>query len=124
MSKNVLGAKGELYIDGALASMSTSVQISFTSGSKPMETIHGGRIGESPGSPSCQWQVRMLIPKDGLEYDPVDDINELKKKTFVLFIAGGKLKTEGTVVEGSVQHSVNDEAMLEFTVRGGPLTSE
>ena len=93
----------------------SSVTIKAASGAKEVNTVFKGLAGFSPGSPKMDIEVKNAIPAAGFEYDPSDDILNIRTKEFYFYAGGKTLTVKGVILTANWAHAVDTESTLEFT---------
>ena len=119
MSAN-LGVYSLLFVaaDGHLLVEEESIQITRKLGSKPVETIHAGYAGESPGSPIIEFTVQSAIPSAGFEFDAGQKMLGLIPFDFQVFGPGDKsARGKAWILSDTISHSVHAPSAYKFTAR-------
>lgn len=117
---NQLYTKGEVYLDGALLDEQASVTVARTTGSSPVKSTNKGYSGESIGSPMTEITVKLNCPLVGFQFEPSENINELKQVTLTVWASNSKLTVKGSIISDNFSHATDDVSSMEFSFRGGP----
>lgn len=121
MANEQLYTKASVYINGRLLTESSNVTIKRESGSNPVETIHKGYAGESPGAKKANITVRNAVPSADFELDPGPFMNNDEAVELSIFAAGRTATATGFIYEDNFQMGVGNAAELEFSFRTGQL---
>lgn len=118
MANQILYTLAFVIADGVLLTEESSVSLHRRTNSQAVMTTAKGYSGESPGATMCEIQVKNAMPATGLERDFGSAMNSLSQVELGIICAGKTARIKGTIIEDSIQHSVDAVGTYDFTFRG------
>jgi hypothetical protein len=109
-----LYSNAAVYVRGALLVENTSVTIDSKTGAQPVLTMPLGFAGMSPGAPTTEISFDNAVRADGLEYDPTDDMKNMRVVPLQVFAGGKTFISSGFITEYSFKKAVNSEATISL----------
>ena len=103
-----------VYIRGALLVQSTSVTIDRKTGASPVMTMALGFAGMSPGAPTSEISFDNAVLADGVEYDPGDDMKNMRPVPVSVFAGGKTFIATGFVTEDTFKKATNSEGTISM----------
>lgn len=103
-----------VYINGSLLTENATVTVDRRTGAQNVLTIQKGFAGQSPGAKMMELTISNAVPAAGFEYDPGDDMDQLRPVSVAVFAASATLTTIGFVDSDTFKHAVNQEAMNDI----------
>lgn len=109
-----LYSNASVYINGALLVEQVDVTVDRKSGAIVQLTQAKGFAGMSPGAAMMEVSFDNAVPATGMEYDPGDDMQNLRTVAITVFAGGASLTSTGFVTEDTFKKAVNKEASLSM----------
>jgi hypothetical protein len=106
--------------NGALLSTETHVSITWDPALNPQHTVALGLAGVSQGSRYMTVDIDAAVPSAGPEFDPVPlaGTAEIVELGLIIPGSGKQCTTKGFITKASMDHGVNAEAKLTFSLIG------
>lgn len=121
MSSLQLYDRGTVFFDGQMLVESTSVSVDVDPALNEIHTMQRGFSGVSPGSEKVRIDVNEALPRAGVDYDALSQLQGVEVVDFVLFVGAKKFKTKGFISNLKMNLGVDRAAEYSFSFIGSPL---
>jgi hypothetical protein len=109
-----LYSNASVYIRSALLVESTSVTIDRKTGAQVVLTMAKAFAGMSPGAGMSEISFDNAVPAVGMEYDPGDDMKNMRVVPVSVFAGGKTFIASGFITEDTFKKAVNSEATISM----------
>jgi hypothetical protein len=110
---------GEIQVDGKTLAEATSVTVTVTPSSTPVNTMKKGFGGRSKGPVVCTIEVENAIPIAGLEVDFIQKCIDDEDITVTMIIGNKRRAFDGYISGTRANYATGSAAGASFTVMAG-----
>ena len=113
--------RGAVFFGNQLLVEVQSVSVDVDPALNEINTMQKGFAGMSPGSEKVRIDISEALPRAGVDYDALANIQGIDVVDFVLFVGAKKFKTKGFITNLKMNLGVDRAAEYSFSFIGSPL---